>query len=252
MILGFIKPSSGRATVGGHDCHKQRNTVHRLLSYVPGDARLERASKAITILKFYSALRPEGNLQRACDLAERLELNVSRRVAFMSTGMRQKLALAICLSMDVPLLILDEPTANLDPTVRHQVLEMVQEAKAQNRCVIFSSHVLSEVEFCCDEVVMLKNGKKELESSVTDLKGGHLISATLPQRASLKTDELTDFFESVKESNGQLHLRTTNLNNNKLRKLSELGLENLRIDAESGLQHAYDRVHHIQSKAVSS
>ena len=76
----------------------------------------------------------------------------------MSTGMRQKLALAVVLATEAPLLILDEPTANLDPTARAEVLTLVREAQAAGRTVLFSSHVLSEVEETCDRVAILHRG----------------------------------------------------------------------------------------------
>ena len=77
----------------------------------------------------------------------------------MSTGMRQKLALAVALTPDVPLVILDEPTANLDPTVRRDVVELIRDAAPQGKTVLFSSHVLSEVEDACDRVIVLRDGR---------------------------------------------------------------------------------------------
>ena len=94
--------------------------------------------KARNLLKLFCQFREDGDFQVAQEVAERLELDLNRWVGLMSTGMRQKLALAICLSNRAPLLILDEPTANLDPTVRGQVVEIIREAKSFGRTVIFS------------------------------------------------------------------------------------------------------------------
>ena len=106
------------------------------------------------VLRFFCDVRPGGDYQRSLTIAGRLELDLARRVAFMSTGMRQKLALTAALSADVPLVILDEPTSNLDPTVRSEVGALVAESRQAGRTVIFSSHVLSEVEEVCDRVVI--------------------------------------------------------------------------------------------------
>ena len=97
----------------------------------------------------------------------------------MSTGMRQKLALAAVLAVDVPLLILDEPTSNLDPTVRTTVAALIREAKAAGRTVIFSSHVLSEVEQVCDRVVILRQGRLVHDQVMTEIRRRHRISARL-------------------------------------------------------------------------
>jgi ABC-2 type transport system ATP-binding protein len=97
----------------------------------------------------------------------------------MSTGMRQKLALAAVLAVDVPLLILDEPTSNLDPTVRGTVSTLVREARASGRTVIFSSHVLSEVEQTSDRVVILRQGRLVHDQVMAEIRRRHRIRARL-------------------------------------------------------------------------
>ena len=159
LLLGFMNPTYGSATIDGLDCHQQRVNVHRVVSYLPGDARTFRMMRGKNVLKLFCSFRDNASLARGKLIADRLELDLSRWVGLMSTGMRQKLAMAICLSVDAPLLILDEPTANLDPTVRGQVMEMINEAKSDGRTVIFSSHVLSEIEDTCDRVGILRKGK---------------------------------------------------------------------------------------------
>jgi ABC-2 type transport system ATP-binding protein len=102
----------------------------------------------------------------------------------MSTGMRQKLALAVVFGVDTPLLILDEPTANLDPTVRGNVLNLVMDAKRSGRTVMFSSHVLSEIEDTCDRVAFLRKGKLAHRLNMKDLYQRHRITAQLNQTVS--------------------------------------------------------------------
>lgn len=175
LLLGFIQPTSGRAMVRGLDVVSQSVEVRKQVSYLPGDARVPRHMKARGLLEFFAQMHPNGDFQRSLEVAKRLELDLSRRVAFMSTGMRQKLALAAVLGPRTPILILDEPTANLDPTVRGEVLVMVHEAQREGRTVIFSSHVLSEIEDVCDRAVFLKRGKLVLSQRMIDLKDRHLV-----------------------------------------------------------------------------
>src|SRR5262249_12742643 len=101
------------------------------------------------------------------------------RVANCSTGMRQKLALAETLAADTPLLILDEPTSNLDPTVRGEVLRLVREAQQAGRTVVFSSHVLSEVEEVCQRVAILRLGHLVHVQVMDELLRQHRIRARL-------------------------------------------------------------------------
>ncbi len=159
LLLGFLRPTSGKAAIAGLDCTRRSLEVRRLVAYLPGEPRLSRQMRGRRILRFYCSLRRSASLALAEHIAERLELDLSRRVALMSTGMRQKLAIALTLAANTPLLILDEPTSNLDPTVRAEVLRLVAEARQSGRTVIFSSHILSEVEQICDRVAILRRGQ---------------------------------------------------------------------------------------------
>jgi ABC-2 type transport system ATP-binding protein len=93
--------------------------------------------------------------------------------------MRQKLALALALTPDVPLVILDEPTSNLDPTVRRDVATLLGEARKNGQTVLFSSHVLSEVEDVCDRVLVLRAGRLVDSVRVADVRRQHRIHAVV-------------------------------------------------------------------------
>ena len=145
-LLGFIKPTSGQACIAGFDCASQSVQVRQRTAYLPGEARLFRRMRGHHVLDFFSRLRADCDRKKCFTIAERLQLDYTRQVSRMSTGMRQKLALSMVLAIDCPLVILDEPTANLDPSARAEVLELVLEARNTGRTVIFSSHVLAEIE----------------------------------------------------------------------------------------------------------
>jgi len=179
LLLGFLRPTSGWARIDGFDCQRQSVAVRQRVAYLPGEARLFRQMRGYDALRFFAEVRPGGDVQRSQRLADRLDLDLSRQVAYMSTGMRQKLALAAALAAETPLVILDEPTANLDPTVRGEVARLVQEARQAGRTVMFSSHVLSEVEEVCDRVVILRHGQVVHTQVVAALRRRHLIRATL-------------------------------------------------------------------------
>jgi len=179
LLLGYLAPTSGSARIAGFDCVSQSLDVRSRTAYLPGEARLFRRMSGHAVLDFFSGLRRECRRADAARVAERLDLDCSRQVARMSTGMRQKLALAVVLATDVPLVILDEPTANLDPTARAEVLKLVLEAREAGRTVIFSSHVLSEVEETCDRVVILRKGRLVHEQSIEQMRRSHRITARL-------------------------------------------------------------------------
>jgi ABC-2 type transport system ATP-binding protein len=179
LLMGYLRPSGGRATIDGLDCYHQSVAVHHRVAYLPGDARLFGQMRGREVLRFFCEVRRESDLSRALDFAERLELDLSGQVASFSTGMRQKLALAAVLAADTPLLILDEPTANLDPTVRSDVVAIVREAQQAGRTVIFSSHVMDEVEDACSRVCILRKGKLVHTQTMGELLRQHRITARI-------------------------------------------------------------------------
>ena len=179
LLMGYIVPTAGTARIAGFDCRRESLAVRACTAYLPGEARLFRRMSGHAVLDFFADLRRECRRDEAARVADRLELDCRRQVARMSTGMRQKLALAVVLATDAALVILDEPTANLDPTARAEVLKLVLEARAAGRTVIFSSHVLSEVEETCDRVVIVRRGSIVHEQSIEAMRRSHRITARL-------------------------------------------------------------------------
>ncbi len=176
------------------------------------------------------------------DYAQQLDLDLSRRVSFMSTGMRQKLALAATLSADTPLIILDEPTSNLDPTVRGTVMGMVAKARRQGRTVMFSSHVLSEVEETCDRVVILRAGQLVHTQVMSELRRRHRIHATM--RGSIPTvpPDLDQQLSISMSDDGHVMIETPGELSPLLGWLSTLDLHEVRIEPV-GLRAVYDQFH---------
>ena len=157
--------------------------------------------------------------------------------------MKQKLALAICLSVQAPLLILDEPTANLDPTVRGQVLQLIKEAKKRGQTVIFSSHVLSEIEDVCDRVGILKRGQLVFEQSLEDLAWQHRIRATTEIDVAQEVGKLlSDQQPMIFQHENRVTIETQGELSPVLKWLAEMPLRNVTVEPV-GLRSVYDRIH---------
>lgn len=241
LLMGFMNPTSGTASIAGLDCQRQRVEVHARAAYLPGDARLFRTMRGLGTLKLFSRFRSDIRLESALAIADRLELDLSRWVAFMSTGMRQKLALSIVLATEADLLILDEPTANLDPTVRGRVIEMVREAKVAGKTVIFSSHVLSEIEDVCDRVGILRSGKLVHQESLADLRKQHRIRADVDGPLPPLPQHLRDVL-AITQVGNSVQIETPEALPLVLKWLSEAKLSNVHVQP-IGLRVTYDRFH---------
>jgi ABC-2 type transport system ATP-binding protein len=155
--------------------------------------------------------------------------------------MRQKLALATVLSVAAPLVILDEPTSSLDPTARQVVLELVREARAAGRTVIFSSHVLSEVEAVCDRVAVLRRGHLVHTQVMSQLRLRHRIRAVLRGPLGEPPPQLAHV-EIARGQDGQIQIETPDELSPLLGWLAGLPLSEVRIEPV-GLQAVYDRFH---------
>ncbi|HTN74791.1 MAG TPA: ABC transporter ATP-binding protein [Pirellulaceae bacterium] len=242
LLLGYLKPSSGTARIDGLDCHKQSVAVRQRVAYLPAEARLFGTMRGRDVLQFFADVRPGGEIARSKKMAERLELDLSRRVAFMSTGMKQKLALAATMAAPAPLLILDEPTANLDPTIRRIVAEMVSEAREEGRTVMFSSHVLSEVEEICDRVVILRAGRIVHTQVMSELRKRHRIKAKLQGALPLPPQEFQGQLTIRAERQGDVTIETPGELGPLLGWLASLPLDEVRVEPV-GLRAVYAQFH---------
>lgn len=242
LLLGYLNPTSGTARIDGLDCHRQSVQVRARVAYLPAEARLFGTMRGRDVLQFFADVRPGGDVKRSQHLAERLELDLSRRVAFMSTGMKQKLALAATLAAAAPLVILDEPTANLDPTVRRIVAEMVNEAREDGRTVMFSSHVLSEVEELCDRVVILRAGHIVHTQVMSELRKRHRIKARLSGPLPLPPQEFQGQLTIRAEKHGDVTIETPGELGPLLGWLASLPLDEVRVEPV-GLRAVYAKYH---------
>ncbi len=242
LLLGFLRPTSGRATIDGLDCYHQSVRVHQRVSYLPGEARLFRGMRGRDVLRFFAEVRTGGDFKHSCRLAERLELDLTRGVAYMSTGMRQKLALAATMAADTPLIILDEPTSNLDPTVRAVVSDMVLEAKHAGRTVLFSSHVLSEVEEVCDRVGILRNGRLVHVQVMSELRRRHRIRARLHGDLPPAPEHLNGQLFVLQNGDDEVTIETPGELSPLFGWLAQLPIDEVRIEP-AGLRAVYEQFH---------
>jgi ABC-2 type transport system ATP-binding protein len=158
-LLGFLRPTEGRAWVFGLDVRKRSVEIRARVGNLPGEFALEDRLTGEELLRFFARLRGVKDLGYAFELAERLGADLGRPMRRLSRGNKQKVGLIQAMFHRPPLLILDEPTSGLDPLVQEEFLEVVREARAEGTTVFFSSHNLAEVERICDRVGIIREGQ---------------------------------------------------------------------------------------------
>jgi ABC-2 type transport system ATP-binding protein len=170
LLVGLIRPTSGRAEVFGNDVVRFREEVQRRVGYLPGEFVGYPDLTGQRYLDYLSRLRGGVDTARIRRLAERLDLDLDTRIGALSHGNRQKVGIVQAFMHRPDLLVLDEPTAGLDPLAQREFLALVRETRDEGRTVFLSSHVLSEVEAVADTVAILRRGQLLVVESIDKLK----------------------------------------------------------------------------------
>ena len=170
VLLGLLRADEGVDRLLGGDPWRDVERLHRRLAYVPGEVILWPNLTGGEVIDLLGRLRGGLDKKRRADLLERFELDPTKKARAYSKGNRQKVALIAALSSDVELLLLDEPTAGLDPLMDAVFRECIVELRAQGRTALLSSHMLSEVEALADRVTIIRDGRRVEVGSLAELR----------------------------------------------------------------------------------
>ena len=182
LLLGLILPTAGRATVFGRDVHTEGVAARREAGYLPGDLRLSDRLTGREQLESLARLR--GRVDRALrtSLCERLQVDLDRPIRQLSKGNRQKIGIVQAFMHRPDLVVLDEPTAGLDPLLQTEVRALLRETAAEGRSVFISSHSLDEVQHVADRVGIIRRGRLVDVDAVDNLRERSLrhVTVTFP------------------------------------------------------------------------
>jgi beta-exotoxin I transport system ATP-binding protein len=167
MLMGFLRPTAGTAAVLGAPAGTV--AVRARIGYLPGDLRVDPALTGRDLFGWYGRLRGRHDQRRIDNLTERLGLDPTQPFGTLSKGNRQKVGIVQAFCHDPDLLILDEPTTGLDPLVQREFLALVTQAAARGAAVLFSSHVLPEVERVATRVAIVRAGRLVTVETVDNL-----------------------------------------------------------------------------------
>jgi ABC-2 type transport system ATP-binding protein len=190
VLLGLLRADSGQVTMLGGHPWDDAVALHRRLAYVPGDVELWPNLTGGEAIDLLGRLRGGLNQARRDELIERFDLDPTKKGRTYSKGNRQKVALIAALSSDVELLLLDEPTAGLDPLMEVVFQDVVTEAKAAGSTVLLSSHILAQVEKLADRISIIRLGKIVQSGTLTELR--HLTRTTVEAHTATPVTGLTE------------------------------------------------------------
>jgi ABC-2 type transport system ATP-binding protein len=190
ILLGLLRADGGTARLLGGDPWREAVELHRRLAYVPGDVTLWPTLTGGEVIDLLGRLRGGLDSNRRAALLDRFDLDPTKKARAYSRGNRQKVALIAALASDTELLILDEPTAGLDPLMEAVFRQCAEEERAAGRTILLSSHILSEVEALCDRVTIIREGRTVETGTLSELR--HLTRTSIAAELSGQPSALAD------------------------------------------------------------
>lgn len=197
MITGFLEPNQGTITIDNKDITEHRCAIQSRIGYLPENCPLYLDMTVIDYLEYATRLR--GLKAQSCinavrNVIEKTDLadKATQIISTLSRGYRQRVGVAQAILNTPDVLILDEPTNGLDPSQISQMRQLIADL-GQNATVIISTHILQEVQAVCDRVLIIRNGKLALDSTLDEIKQGQRLLLTIdrpPQEAQGKLNSL--------------------------------------------------------------
>ena len=244
-LLALIYPTSGSATIFGKDCIKYSNEILKDVGYLPSEVFYYDGMKVIDLLKYSASFYKKDCTKKMVDIAKALDLDLHKKIEDLSFGNKKKVGIVQGLLHSPKLIILDEPTSGLDPLMQQTFFELIKEENKNGATVLFSSHILSEVQKVCDRVAIIKEGTIVKVEKISTLKESSYKKISVEAAASITLD----FFSiggvtnlKVKDKEASF-LYKGNLNNI-ISKLTELDVKNFTVaepDLEEIFLHYYQK-----------
>lgn len=193
-IGGIIKPTSGSVIINGIDMAQYPNEARKQIGFLTGSTGLYERLTPNEMIRYFGGLYGVDKStieQRKNKLYDMLDMHhfANKQIGKLSTGMKQKVSICRTMIHDPAVLVFDEPTSGLDVISAEAIINLIRDCKTNNKTVIFSSHIMSEVELLCDELAIIHKGEIVKRSSFNDFKN------------QMKEQSLTErFIEIIKNS----------------------------------------------------
>lgn len=169
-LLGLIKKSGGTAAIFGMDCEKDKVKILSEVGYLPSEVFYYDHMRAIDLLRYSASFYKKDCTKRIAELSDALALDLGKKIEDMSLGNKKKVGIVQGLLHAPRLIILDEPTSGLDPLMQRTFFDLIQRENERGATVLFSSHILGEVQRICDRVAIIKEGRIVDLRSIDDLR----------------------------------------------------------------------------------
>lgn len=197
MLATLVKPTSGKILIQGIDAIEQPEEARKQIGFLTGSTGLYARLTPIEVIDYYADLYGVDKLQREKrkkELFDLLDMNdfLQQRIGKLSTGMKQKVSICRTMIHDPSVVIFDEPTSGLDVITAENIIKLIRSCKEQGKTVIFSSHIMSEVDLLCDDLAIIHKGQLKYSGTMDDFK------------AQMQTKNLTEEFIRIVQTQNEV------------------------------------------------
>jgi ABC-2 type transport system ATP-binding protein len=200
LFCSLIYPTSGSATIFGKDAIKDGPEIRQDIGYLPSEVFYYDRMKVIDLLKYSASFYEKDCTERLHELADLMELDLKRRIDDLSYGNKKKVGIVQGLLHQPKLLLLDEPTAGLDPLIQQKFFNLIREENKNGATIFFSSHILSVVQKICNRVAIIREGEiVEIQDIKTLQKDNYKKINVLAENLDEKRFEIDGVSNLVKE-----------------------------------------------------
>jgi len=244
-LLALIYPTSGSAKIFGKDCIKYGPEIKKEIGYLPSEVFYYDRMKVIDLLKYSASFYKKDCNKRIHELAEVMNLDLNKKIDDLSLGNKKKVGIVQGLLHEPKLIILDEPTSGLDPLMQQKFFDLLAEENKKGAAILFSSHILSEVQRLCNRVAIIKEGRIVKVEKISTLKEDTYKKFKIEIMSKLDRNyfDITGVSDLEVKDNIVSFLFRGNINSI-LKKISEIEIVNLWIEEpnlEEIFMHYYEK-----------
>lgn len=244
-LLSLIYPTSGSATIFGKDIITAAPEIKKDIGYLPSEVFYYDNMKVMDLLKYSASFYKKDCTKRIKELAEIMELDLTKKIDDLSLGNKKKVGIVQGLLHEPKLIILDEPTSGLDPLMQQKFFDLLEKENKKGATILFSSHILSEVQRLCDRVAIIKDGRIVTVEKISTLKESTYKKFKI-ESYSLIDKSLFDIdgVNQLEQDGGTVSFLFRGNINSIMKKIAEIEISNLWVeepDLEEIFMHYYEK-----------
>ncbi|WP_075981360.1 ABC transporter ATP-binding protein [Bacillus massilinigeriensis] len=244
-LLSLIYPTSGSAKIFGKDCVKYAPEIKKQIGYLPSEVFYYDNMKVMDLLKYSASFYKKDCSKRIKELAEIMDLDLTKKIDDLSLGNKKKVGIVQGLLHEPKLIILDEPTSGLDPLMQQKFFDLLKEENKKGATILFSSHILTEVQRLCNRVAIIKEGKIVTVEKISTLQENNYKKFRIDTTSAINNEyfNLDGVAKLEKKGNVISFLFKGNINP-VLKKIAGIDVTNILIeepDLEEIFLHYYEK-----------